>query len=56
MSNSTVANADGSPLILNIQNVLKTNSIAAYGTVPDFATPYSYTVSPLSATNWNMMG
>ena len=60
MSNSTVAstvtNADGSPLILDIKSELKTNSIAAYGTVPDLATPYSYTVSPLSATNWNMMG
>ena len=57
MSNTTVVtNADGSPLLLNIQNVLQTNSIAAYGTSPSFPASYSYTVSPLSSTNWNMMG
>ena len=61
MSSSTVAttpitNADGSPLLLNIQDALRTSSLAAYGTVPGFPTPFSYTVSPLSATNWNMMG
>ena len=58
MSNTTtpVTNADGSPILLNIQSVLTTNSLAAYGTVPNFPTAYSYTVSNLSATNWNMMG
>ena len=61
MSNSTTAstpvtNADGSPLLLDIQNLLTTRSLAAYGTVPGYPSSYVYTVSPLSSTNWNMMG
>lgn len=56
VNSTTAVNSDGSPLLFNIQETLTNSSLAAYGTTPNYPTSYVYTVSPLSAAFWNMMG